>query len=248
MLGDDFWVIFGFGRCAETLVLYSSCSTGQHFHESLEKVKCILERNQCPPTFYEPIVKESLNRIINQPGVEQTSTKPQEKVEKVEKKSLIIQYRGKCTEDYARALHKIEAPYTIIMTLRKLKTVFMSLKPPVEKMLRSGVVYKLKCPRCSACYVGQTSRHLQSRFREHLNNQGPMKSHLSQCHVTMKEEDVEILQSTSRGDAYLFYTRGTSYSRAETHNQYKRRIPEQDPDDQVVVSCLTSEHSSLWLF
>ena len=30
-----------------------------------------------------------------------------------------------------------------------------------------------------------------------------MKSHLSHCHVTMKEEDVEILQSTSRGDAYL---------------------------------------------
>ena len=30
-----------------------------------------------------------------------------------------------------------------------------------------------------------------------------MKSHLSQCHVTMKDEDVEILQSTSRGDAYL---------------------------------------------
>ena len=180
--------------------IHRACSTGQHFHKSLEKAKCILERNQYPPTFYEPIVKESLDRIINQPVVEQTSTKPQEKVEK---KSLIIQYRGKCTEDYVRALHKIEAPCTINMTLRKLKTVFPSLKTPVEKMLPSGVVYKLKCPRCSACYVGQTSRHLQSRFREHLNDQGPMKSHLSQCHVTMKEEDVEILQSTSRGDVYL---------------------------------------------
>ena len=30
-----------------------------------------------------------------------------------------------------------------------------------------------------------------------------MKSHLSQCHVSMKEEDVEILQSTSRGDTFL---------------------------------------------
>ena len=180
--------------------IHRACSTGQHFHESLEKAKCILERNQYSPTFYEPIVKESLDHIINQPGVEQTSTKPQEKVEK---KSLIIHYRGKCTEDYARALHKLETPCTIIMTLRELKTVLPSLKPPVERMLRSGVVYKLKCPRCSACYVGQTSQHLQSRFREHLNNQGPMKSHLSQCHVTIKEEDVEILQSTSKGDAYL---------------------------------------------
>ena len=189
--------------------------------------------------------------------------------EKVEKKSLIIQYRGKCTEDYARALHKIEAPCTIIMTLRKLKTVLPSLKTPVEKMLRSGVVYKRKCPRCFACYVGQTSRHLQSRFREHLNNQGPMKSHLSQCHVSMqrtfKQPGTNEISSITvpcdyegrgYGDPSInierrcisFNTRGTSYSRAETHNQYERRIPEQDPDNQVVVSCLTSEHLSLWLF
>ena len=39
--------------------------------------------------------------------MEQISNKPQEKVDK---KSLIIQYRGKCTEDYARAQHKILAP------------------------------------------------------------------------------------------------------------------------------------------
>ena len=92
---------------------------------------------------------------------------------------------------------------TIIITLRKLKTVLPSLKPLVEKMLRSGVVYELRRPRCSACYDGQTSRHLQSCFREHLTNQRPMKSHLTQCHVTMREDDVEILQATSRGDAHL---------------------------------------------
>ena len=68
--------------------IHRACSTGQHFHESLEKAKCILERNQYPPTFYESIVKESLDRIINQPVVEQTSTKHQVKVDK---KSLIIQ-------------------------------------------------------------------------------------------------------------------------------------------------------------
>ena len=225
--------------------IHRACSTGQHFHESLEEAKCILERNQYhPPTFYEPIVKESLDRIINQPGVEQTLTKTQEKVEK---KSLIIQYRGKCTEDSARALHKIEAPCTIIMTLRELKTVFPSLKTPVEKLLRSGVVYKLKCPRCPACYVGQTSRHLQSRFREHLNNQGPMKYHLSQCEVSMKEEDVKILHSTSRGDAY-FLTLETLHIQKlkptiNTKDEYRSRTLV--PDNQVVVSCLTSEHLSL---
>ena len=113
---DDRWYLDLYTVFAVHAVL------GNMFHESLEKAKCILELNQYLPTFYEPIVKESLDRIINQPDsrVEQTSTKPQEKADKT---SLIIQYRGKCTENYARALHKIGAPCTIIMTLRKLKTV-----------------------------------------------------------------------------------------------------------------------------
>ena len=111
------------------------------------------------------------------------------------KVALFSQYRGKCTEDYARALHKINAPFTIIMTLRKLKTVFPSLRPPVEKMLKSGVVYRLTCPRCFACYVGETSRNLKFRVREYIQRAGPMKSHLSQCSTTITEENVDILQT-----------------------------------------------------
>ena len=63
---------------------------------------------------------------------------------------------------YARAFHNINEPCTIIMTLRKLKAVLPSLKPPVEKMLKSGPVYRLTCLRCSACYIGETSRNLAS--------------------------------------------------------------------------------------
>ena len=122
---------------------------------------------------------------------------------KPEKILLFIQYRGKCTEDYARALHRCNAPCMIVMTLRKLKTVLPSLKPPVEKMLRSGVVYKLTCPRCSACYVGQSSRHMQARFREHTKNQGPMRHHLQECNATLKDDNVDILAATARGEGYL---------------------------------------------
>ena len=115
---------------------------------------------------------------------------------------IIIQYRGKCTEDYARALHKCKAPCTIVMTLRKLKTVLPSLKPSVDKMFKSGVVYKIMCSRCKACYVGQTSRHLQSRFNEHKRG-GPVKIHLNECNVNINEENVDILQTTSRGENHL---------------------------------------------
>ena len=93
----------------------------------------------------------------------------------------------------ARALHH--------MTIRKLKTTMPSLKPPVEKMIRSGIVYKITCPRCTACYVGQSNRHLQTRFREHIRNPGPIKTR--SCNTTVTEEHIDILASTSSGEGYL---------------------------------------------
>ena len=74
--------------------------------------------------------------------------------------------------------------------IRKLRTTTPSLKPPVEKMIRSGIVYKITCPRCTACYVGQSSRHLQT-------------PHLKNCNTTITEEHIDIMASTSRGEGYL---------------------------------------------
>ena len=166
----------------------------------MEKAKRVLECNQYPPNFYDPIIKDSLNTIL---GKCQQTEHPSEENTMTKKFPLMIQYRGKCSEEYARALHRCSAPCTIIMTIRKLKTTMASLKPPVEKMIRSGIVYKITCPRCSACYVGQSSRHLQTRFREHTKNPGPVKTHLSNCNTTITEEHIDILASTSRGEGYL---------------------------------------------
>ena len=174
----------------------------QNFHDSLGNAKRILEKNQYPPSFYDPIIKQTLDSIVGEVKhlTEKSSIQSNRRSGKV---ALFIQYRGKCTEDYARALHKINAPCTIIMTLRKLKTVLPSLKPPVEKMLKSGLVYRLTCPPCSACYVGETSRHLKFRIREHIRRAGPMKSHLFQCSTTITEENLDILKTSSRGEYYL---------------------------------------------
>ena len=150
-----------------------------------------------------------LNDDVQQPPGE-TSVPSTEEATTTRKHMLLIQYRGKCTEVYARALHRIDAPCTVVMTLRKLKTVMPSIKPPVEKALRSGVVYKLSCPGCQACYVGQTIRHLQSRFREHQRPSAAMTQHLVKCESELgnedrrlKLEDTEILASTQRGSMVL---------------------------------------------
>ena len=57
--------------------IYRACSSRKKFHESLIKAKDILERNQYPPNFYEPIISATAEKIV----------KPY-----IEKVNLIIQY------------------------------------------------------------------------------------------------------------------------------------------------------------
>ena len=88
------------------------------------------------------------------------------------------------------------------MTLRKVKTVLPSLKPPVEKELRSGVVYKIQCPRCQACYVGQTVRHLKTRIADH-RSRGPVKEHFLKCDIDISFDCIDILASTNQEENTL---------------------------------------------
>ena len=43
-----------------------------------------------------------------------------------------------------------------------------SVKDPIPNGLRSCVVYKFSCAGCAACYVGETTRHFNTRVKEHL--------------------------------------------------------------------------------
>ena len=88
------------------------------------------------------------------------------------------------------------------MTLRKLKTVLPSLKPQVEKELRSGVIYEIKCAVCNAAYVGQTGRHLITRLKEHQMPSAPVSQHMRKCKTAVSVEATTILASTSRSEAY----------------------------------------------
>ena len=182
--------------------LYRSCSTWKNFHSSLEKAKRILEKNQYPPSFFEPIVHSTLQQIL---VPKEPSTEEESETKEVSKKLLFVQYRGKVTENYERSLKKCNAPCTVVMTLRKVKSVMPSLKPQVDKSLRSGVVYQIICSRCQSCYVGQTGRHLITRFKEHMGKSAAMKKHLIRCDsvIDFYSDNVKILASSTRSTDYL---------------------------------------------
>ena len=44
--------------------IHRACSTWENFHVSLEKAKRILEENQYPPPFYEPLINQALYDIL----------------------------------------------------------------------------------------------------------------------------------------------------------------------------------------
>ena len=194
--------------------IHRACSTWENFHNSLQKAKCILERNQYPPEFYEPVIQRALDKIMsvtcmnNNTGTtnEHDETERPDESESIQKHLIFIEYRGKVTDDYCRVLRKIEAPCQPVLTLRKLKTVMPTLKPAIDKKVRNHVVYRITCPRCKSCYIGATSRCLGVRFGEHIRTSQPVGKHLKKCQSNQQItlEDVEILASTMRSTQLLF--------------------------------------------
>ena len=99
--------------------------------------------NQYPPQFYQPIIENTITKIIDR-GNPKQKTQEQSVVDAEEstpKKMIFIQYRGRATEDYCRAFERCGALVNPILTLSKLKTVLPSLKTSVDHHVISGVVY-----------------------------------------------------------------------------------------------------------
>ena len=102
-----------------------ACSNRKNF-ESLGKAKRILDNNQYPSAFYEPIIKKTLIRII------ENKTKNDDEEEDQEKKMFFIQYRGRVTDKFESALRHIKAPVKFITTINKTKACLPSLKQSID--------------------------------------------------------------------------------------------------------------------
>ena len=136
------------------------------------------------PSFYDSIIEETISKIRDPVAKEKepASGDSQEDTDAEpmrESHRILLQYRGPATDQFVKRLKDCDAPTQVVLTLRKLKTYLPSLKPPVPKLLKSNVVYKITCPRCHACYVGKTSRHTVTRFGEHrTKKKEPVYKHM----------------------------------------------------------------------
>ena len=193
--------------------IYRACSSWKNIHLGLEAAKDTLLKNQYPVHFIDELFNKTLNKIL-----EPTPSDPSSEdcvidtvldndvclhnIEEKDKFLFFLNYRGNPSDHFVKALKKLNAPCRVVMTLRKTKSILSKLKTPVPHMLQNNLVYKITCPGCNASYVGQTSRLLQQRFREHVGSRGLIKNHFDLCQMTPTEDHVEIL-GKNKGEKLL---------------------------------------------
>ena len=203
--------------------MHRACSSEENFQKSLAKGRRILENNEYPSSFYEPVIQKAIEKIQAKKNNQEEVKENEE--EEPERQKIFIKYRGNVTLKFEQSLKRINAPVKFVSTIRKLRTCLPSRKAPVEKFLKSGVVYKIQCSRCDACYVGQTVRHLTTRIKEHRRS-GPVAGHIEECgDITI--DDVEIIAQTSKSESHLMTLEALHIKKIKpslnTKDEYKSR-------------------------
>ena len=168
----------------------------EKIHESIEKARHILLDNRYQNEFMTSVIHDTLDRIITK----SCENKSQNFMDKAEGKMLFsIQFRGPETLNFMKKLINNYVPIIPVYTTKKLRYVMPSLKPRIEKSMRSQIVYMIKCPKCMDYYVGMTFRHLCTRISEHFNQGGTMSRHIEECGLNFDPmANTTILDSTQR--------------------------------------------------
>ena len=175
-------------------ILNNTTSKWSSYHDALAKTKLAWENNQYPPSFYNPVVYDTLIKLCAN-GFEVTVAKnASERNEKRERATLIMQYRGSISDRFARSVRGV-VPFNIVFTTSKLKTALPSLKTPTPNELRSRAVYEIRCPRCQSSHVVQTSRHLTTRQKEHSKPDCPVGKHFRDCLENTEDLRAEVPDS-----------------------------------------------------
>ena len=101
---------------------------------------------------------------------------------------------------------KVLRGFNVKVAHKPIHTISNILKKPkdkIEKEASRGVVYKIKCKDCDSVYVGQTSRALKTRVKEHIKalakldeNSLLAKHHMFHSHQ-IDLENVEIIDRSS---------------------------------------------------
>ena len=92
--------------------VYRACSSWENFHDSMGKVKMILQLNQYPQIFYDPIISNTIEKLVS-PKVNEKDQEEDTASQKrnVVKQNVFIEYRGIAIDRFIKRLESSEHRY-----------------------------------------------------------------------------------------------------------------------------------------
>ena len=169
------------------------------FNFEFKKVKEFLGKNSYPPHLVDKQLKKYRRKV------EIARDKSEDDGNISYMKLPYIGNYSKTVQDKVMALCSNLCKKTnikIVFTSNKISS-FFSTKDKMPSELRARVIYKFKCAGCNACYVGQTTRHYDTRVHEHLNKKSQPSSvykHLEEnanCRATCDKKCFEVIDADS---------------------------------------------------
>ena len=173
------------------------------FFQEIEPLKSIFKQNNYPKNFVNQNIKNYFNKLFIQKDLNFT----------VPKRELTfgLPYLRKLWFDLRTRLRRTlerDLPYwklkLVFRSKCRLNTLFR-FKDPLEKKIRSGIIYRYTCSNCKVTYYGKTFRHFYTRAAEHMGisnltgkrlknvKQSAIFDHLLQCNCTINFDDFSIL-------------------------------------------------------
>ncbi|XP_071573785.1 uncharacterized protein [Temnothorax nylanderi] len=137
------------------------------FHnDNINLIKSILLNNCFPASLVDKHILRRLAEINKRPNNDESDNRA-DRANIPDLKSYIpIPY----VKTFSEGLRRIFSNYglsTLYTVPKKLDALIKKGKDKLENSKCTGVVYKLDCSDCNACYIGQTKRHLETRIKEH---------------------------------------------------------------------------------
>ena len=146
--------------------IYKISQNREIFNFEFRKVKEFLGKNAFPPHLVEKQLKRYLRKVEN--------TQNRDEVDEKNISYVKLPYIGEYSKRVQKKILSLCSEFCkntnikVVFTSEKIASYF-STKDAMPRALRSGVVYKFVCAGCNACYVGQTTRHFDTRVHEHLH-------------------------------------------------------------------------------
>ena len=180
-------------------------NTENGFQQDLKKLIFTLQRNSFPFYFINNTIQRYLDKDKN--TTSPNTSRPNTNIEQqtTDKRYFKLPYIGDFSRHTQRKLTQLikrfctDIEIKLVFTPYKIKNLFC-FKDQIPDLSKSMVVYQFSCAGCNSRYIGETSRQLTTRIKEHTTSDknSNIYKHLHaspSCHNQFSQSCFKIIDS-----------------------------------------------------